>query len=85
MEMTSLCFVHERSRRVELKTSKKATPDVVRIKQPETSLETGVLLLLLILLIILFPKEHHSFSSSSFLSSVSSKLIYFVIFGSASV
>ena len=45
-----LVFVHERSRRVELKTSKKATPDVVRIKQPETSLETGLLLLLLILL-----------------------------------
>ena len=48
VEMTSLFFLLERSRRVE--EAEEGDSDVVRIKQPETSLEIGLLLLLLLLL-----------------------------------
>ena len=79
----SLFFLHKQSRRVE--EVEKATPDVAKIKQLETKLKLKfwlllLLLLLIVLLLILFLKEHHSSSSSSFLSSVSSRFIYFVIF-----
>ena len=83
MEMMSLFFLHKQSRMVE--EVEKATPDVAKIKQLETKLKFKFWLLLLllsliVLLLILFLKEHHSSSSSSFLSLVSSRFIYFVIF-----
>ena len=55
MEMMSLFFLHKQSRRVE--EVEKATPDVPKIKQPETKLKFWLLLLLLlsiVLLLILF-------------------------------
>ena len=56
-----------------IKESKKATPDVVSIKQPKMIFEFG------------FPSMIAYFqrsisSSSSFMSSISSRFIYFVIF-----